>query len=299
MLRLLLVTFVLLLVLLVSIFAFFFFVLEPADRTLLFSRKETIKTSDVERTYRIIGNYNQGKNKPLLIGLHGFRDRSLWLGAYSGVHLLADQEDILVALPDGRRQSWNGVFCCGWSYLNKSDDVSFIMDMIEDIKSKHAVDESRIYIFGFSNGGLMAQRMLHERPDTFAAAASFMSGVGDNDQTLDISNAKTPLLLVNGTEDIYVPIEEPRSIPGFNFIPAHQTADIWASQLGIYGKSGSIRQNYTEYTWNDENGAESPQLILRIYDARHRWPQWRFPDFPQSIPEPTKDMWSFLRQHSL
>lgn len=299
MLRLLLVTFILLLLLLVGLFTFFFFVLEPADRTLLFSRKETIKTNGVERTYRVIGNDTKNEAKPLLIGLHGFRDRSLWLGAYSGVHILADQEDILVALPDGRRQSWNGVFCCGWSYLNNSDDTSFIMGMIEDITSKHSVDKSRIYIFGFSNGGLMAQRMLHEYPDTFAAAASFMSGVGSNDQTLNISNAKAPLLLVNGTEDVYVPVKESRDIPGFNFIPAHETADIWAAQLGVYGKKATSKQNYTEYTWSDNGGSTSQQLVLRIYDARHRWPEWRLPDFPRSIPEPTQAMWDFLRQHSL
>lgn len=298
MLKLLLAICIVLLLLLIGLVMSFFFVLQPADRALFFSQKQTIQSQNTTRSYRTVAPKNSDK-KPLLIGLHGFRDRGLWLGAYSGVHLLAEQENIVIALPDGRQQSWNGTFCCGWSYLNNAEDTEFILDMIEDIKSRHAIDESRIYIFGFSNGGLMAQRMIAEHPGVFAGAASFMSGVGDNDNMLDVSDAKTPLLLVNGTKDVYVPVETPRKIPGFNFIPAHQTADIWANQFGLSGKTSTSKKDHTEYRWNNADGTESSRLALRIYESRHRWPQWRLPHFSSTTPKPTQDMWEFLKQHSL
>lgn len=293
--RFILFLLILLLVALVSLILALFFLFTSADRSLLTNQSKTIQVGAEARSYKLV-NGSDNEPKPLVIGLHGYRDRSWWLAAYSGLHLLAEEEDITLALPSGKKQSWNGIFCCGWSYLNNTDDIRFITEMIDDITTNNTIDTQRIYVVGFSNGGILAQRLLHERPDLFAAGVSVMSGVGDRNQTLDISNAQAPLLLVQGTDDTYVPLRE--QLPGndFNFLPADETAEIWASHYGLSDKQLEEADGYDEYTWR--NGADN-KLVQRIYKTSHRWPEWRIWKFPNKTPESTQLMWEFLNQHRL
>ena len=292
--RVLMFIFILLVVLIFIALVFVWLVLAPEDRKLLVTPQKTVQVNGVERSYRVI-NSSRDEPKPLVIGLHGYRDRSWWLSAYSGLHNLAAKEDFTLALPDGKRQSWNGVFCCGWSYVNNVEDIAFIRTMIEEIARDTSIDENRIYVVGFSNGGILAQRLLAQEPDLFAAGASVMSGVGDKDNTLDIADAKAPLLLVNGKTDQYVPLEQTRDdVDGFNFLPALETADIWAEQYELEERQKTEKHEYDEYTWATDT---EDKLQLRVYEAGHRWPEWRLWDFPNKAPESTRDVWRFLSQH--
>ncbi len=293
--RIILFTFVVLFVALVSAVVLFFFILAPSDRKLLFTPVKTVSVQNEERSYRLVNGSND-EARPLLIGLHGFHDRAWWMSAYSGLHILADKEDVTLALPSGQKQSWNGKFCCGWASQNDIDDIAFITAMIDDIRKDNAIDSQRIYVVGFSNGGMLAQRLLHERPDLFAAGVSVMSGVGDRETTLDISDAQAPLLLVQGTTDNYVPLNEQLSSAGFNFLPANDTAEIWATHYGLRDKQLQQTDAYDEYTWESDN---NNQLVQRIYDTSHRWPQWRIWQLPDSVPPSTQEMWNFLYQHRL
>lgn len=291
--RFILLILVFLFVTVVSAIIIFFFLLAPGDRRLLFTGSQAITVNGTERSYKLV-NETDNEPRPLIIALHGFRDRAWWLSGYSGLHILAENEGATLALPSGRGQSWNGQFCCGWAYLNNVDDVSFITQMITNIQREHAIDDSRIYLVGFSNGGILVQRLLHERPDLFAAGVSVMSGVGDNDNTLDISNATAPLLLVQGTQDNYVPLREQLSSGGFSFLPANDTANIWAEHYGLTGKQLEQTSAYDEYTWESDT---KNQLVQRIYETSHRWPQWRIATFPDAAPDSTQAMWDFLYQH--
>jgi polyhydroxybutyrate depolymerase len=293
--RILLLFLIGLLALVLAVIVVFIVLLAPADRRLLFNRVKTVTIGDTKREYYVV-NGSTETEKPLIIGLHGYRDMSRWLAVYSGLNVLAEQEDVVLALPNGQRQSWNGVFCCGWSSENDVNDVAFIAEMIESIKADHQIDASRIYVVGFSNGGILAQKLLAERPDLFAGGVSVMSGVGDRRTTLDIDDAKAPILFINGTRDNYIPIDEPSTQRDFNFVPANETAQIWADHYGLTGKQSQETSAYEEFTWTNDI---DNQLIQRLYDSSHRWPNWRLWGFPNEAPQSTQDIWTFLNQHSL
>ncbi len=272
----------------------FLFVLTPADRTLLLSSKQSIDVAGDKRTYSL-QNQSSDASQPLVIALHGFRDRSAWMAAYSGLHILAEEEGFTLALPDGKRQSWNGLFCCGWSFINQTDDIAFIQAMIDDIDANYTIDRQNIFVLGFSNGGVLAQKLLAERPELFAAGASLMSGVGNQETQLDISNATAPLLLINGTDDSYVPLQEfDDTNNDFQFMPAYQTADIWAEHYGLTDKTQEDTPEFTRFRWqNDANR----QLEQHIYDTTHRWPDWRLWRFPRDVPSATVEIWDFFAYH--
>ena len=68
---------------------------------------------------------------------------------------------------------WNATeFRCN---VEKSpvDDVADLLNLIAEIRKRHAVDPRRIYLVGHSNGGFMTNRLLCEAPGLFGAAASF------------------------------------------------------------------------------------------------------------------------------
>jgi len=78
---------------------------------------------------------------------------------------------ILVAYPQGLENSWNAGVCCGAAVTNDHDDVGFIRAMLAAIAAEGAVDRSRVYVSGLSNGGAMTQRLACEAANVFAAAA--------------------------------------------------------------------------------------------------------------------------------
>ncbi len=294
--RLILVLFTILLLLTITFLVVVLVVFTPGDRRLFISFSESLVVDGKNRHYKIVNASPKNTDpQPLIIGLHGYRDRAEWFAAYSGLHLLAEQEDAILALPSGLRNSWNGTFCCGWAWQNNAADAAFVLKMIEAIEQNYTVDASRIYIVGFSNGGILAQKLLNDAPDIFTAGAAVMSGVGDKNTLLDISNATAPLLLVNGTADAYVPLKEMQpDVAGFTFLPAFDSADIWAEQYDLTGNQATTEDIFTRYTWKNDTNRQLEQLI---YETSHRWPSWRLWTLPNEVPRSTQVIWEFLSSH--
>lgn len=68
------------------------------------------------------------------------------------------------------------------------DDVAFMDAIIANLKSTHTIDEKRLYVSGFSNGGQMVARLMVERSKTFAA---FAIAAGNMAQSIT-GNAERP-----------------------------------------------------------------------------------------------------------
>jgi poly(3-hydroxybutyrate) depolymerase len=66
-------------------------------------------------------------------------------------------------------RAWNAGICCGGA---TADDVTYLRHVITAVSHRVAVDRHRVYVVGFSNGGMMALRAICDAPDVFAAAAS-------------------------------------------------------------------------------------------------------------------------------
>lgn len=108
---------------------------------------------------------------PLLFYFHGSNCVPLYGAEQSGWHDIADKEGFIVVYPEASRNAlWNV-----WSVAEELDDDAFILSLIEHMKAVHPIDESRIYVSGFSMGAMMAHAMASMHPDVFAAAAPFNS----------------------------------------------------------------------------------------------------------------------------
>ena len=100
---------------------------------------------------------------PLVLDFHGWTENVSHQRSISGFEALAQSEGFIVAWPHGLCSSWNaGLQCCAPASDNKIDDMGFVRKMIEQLVSKHHIDDSRIYVTGLSNGCAMTQRIANE-----------------------------------------------------------------------------------------------------------------------------------------
>ena len=152
---------------------------------------------------------------PLVIVLHGHganveittgktraaAPQSEWL-------TLAEKKSFLVLYPEGitspdKLQGWND--CRSDATTNpETDDVGFLLKLLELLKQELPIDSNRVYVTGTSNGGHMAIRLALEAPEKFAAIAPILGAMPANSECAD-KLASMPILFMNGTKDPIMP----------------------------------------------------------------------------------------------
>ncbi len=104
---------------------------------------------------------------PLLFNFHGVNCVPLYGAEQSNWHDIADREGFIVVYPAPAKSK------C-WNIVNEStliSDFDFVLALIEHMKDIHPIDETRIYVAGFSMGGMMTHALSGAYPDIFAAGA--------------------------------------------------------------------------------------------------------------------------------
>jgi polyhydroxybutyrate depolymerase len=90
-----------------------------------------------------------------------------------GFEPLAEASGTVIAYPDALDGSWNdgrtGVDHP--SNINQVDDLGFLRALIDDLTAHAGVDADRVWVVGYSNGGMMASRAACELADHLSAVA--------------------------------------------------------------------------------------------------------------------------------
>jgi polyhydroxybutyrate depolymerase len=146
---------------------------------------------------------------PVLVVLHGAGGNAAKAEFATGLSDYAQSDDFIVVYPSGTQVAeipeqlgWNADGCCGVPAASGVDDVGFITAVLDDIESKYAVDAERIYVAGFSNGGMMTYRLSCELGDRIAGIAVIAGAFNVSECE---SDARTDVLIVHGTDDQTVP----------------------------------------------------------------------------------------------
>ena len=146
--------------------------------------KVDIRINGFRRTYRvhIPPGYHADIQLPLVVVIHGAFDTAEGIEKISKFSRLADKEKFVVLYPNGFGlmgflQHWNAGHCCGKAADDQLDDVGFIATAIEDVASRFNIDRARIYMVGFSNGGMLAYRFAAEKSELLAAVAPLAASI--------------------------------------------------------------------------------------------------------------------------
>lgn len=161
-----------------------------------------------------IPNAPQSK-RPLVLLYHGhFGSADVMTGAngkkapYKRWLSLAERENFLVAIPNGergadRKRGWND--CRADAHSNpETDDVRFSLQLIDALNSQYAVDLTRVYATGTSNGGNMVLRLAMEAPQYFAAVAAIVASNPLHNECRE-KHQPISVLIMNGTDDPFLP----------------------------------------------------------------------------------------------
>jgi poly(3-hydroxybutyrate) depolymerase len=115
--------------------------------------------------------YQPDKRLPLVIALHYYPGTGDQLRQLTGFDAKADQDNVLVAYPDGHGMGFNALTCCG-----TQDDVGFLKALTGHLIETWRADPDRVYLTGISNGGDMSFRMAVEATGMFAAIGVVSGG---------------------------------------------------------------------------------------------------------------------------
>lgn len=115
-----------------------------------------------------------GKNRALVVVLHGSTQSAESYDTGSGWSDLADECGIALLYP-GQRRSNNLIGSFNW-FENRDSKRGIgeplsIRQMIARVVDDHAVDPSRVFVTGMSSGGAMTSVMLATYPEVFAGGA--------------------------------------------------------------------------------------------------------------------------------
>jgi polyhydroxybutyrate depolymerase len=170
------------------------------------ARRDVVQAGDKERTYLVYVPANLPPQAALVIVLHGSGMDGARMRRCTSYEFecLADQHGFVVLYPNGYRGNWNDCrkHATFPAKRENIDDMGFIRALIGRVKQEQGIDEKRVYVFGYSNGGHMAFRLTMEAPDEVAAVAAVAASLPMPDASSCPQQGRTSrVMLINGTSD--------------------------------------------------------------------------------------------------
>jgi polyhydroxybutyrate depolymerase len=166
-----------------------------------------------QRGYTVAAPPGAGAGTSLVLVFHGSNQTSQKFRAFTGnsFDALASAGGTVVAYLDGFRGHWNDARAAsGFAARTENiDDVAFAGAVISELRARHQIDRSKVYAAGFSNGGQMVIRLIHQVPGLLAGAAIIAATQPSPDNFLLAGAPPVPLpvVLIHGTRDPIVAYE--------------------------------------------------------------------------------------------
>lgn len=223
---------------------------------------------------------------PALVMLHGATGSGSHMELVSGMTPIAAANGFVVAYPNGTAVgpnagglAWNAGTCCGRPVQAAVQDVAFLEAVIANLVDHHRVDPARVYLAGFSNGGMLAYRYMCD-------SAMGVAGIAVVGGALNVTSCAAPrpvsLLVIHGEADPTVPYDG--GLPSATAIEklgrwvnasVADATDFWSTRDSCSGHSvvasggASAGVERVEYTGCI---AGSGVTIISLANTTHHWP---------------------------
>ncbi len=229
---------------------------------------------DVDRTYRIYRPFVVLEHPALVIALHPVFSDGFVMESESHLDAQAERMGWIVAYPDGVLDGWDG-FGSGpttWGDHPGADDVAFIHDLIARLQASDGVDPDRVYVTGFSRGGLGTYYIGCKLSTEVAAIAPVAGNMATANGSADVPchlAGPVSVYAIHGTADASIPFAG-----GTTDIPFSPFLDVIAKWRGWDGCTGDgvdmTDGNSTTTTWACRGGSA---VAMRVVNGGwHWWP---------------------------
>jgi polyhydroxybutyrate depolymerase len=168
---------------------------------------DSVEVAGRSRTFTVVGTRNGPPVRALVLIFHGSRQTGEKHRAFTGRTFDAPAESgaAVVAYLDGFKGNWNDARRGDGFPARRHaiDDVAFTRAVIDKLAASHGIDRGRVFAVGFSNGGQMVIRLLHDAPELIAGAAVIAATMPAPEDFLvtDAVPVPKPVLLIHGTKD--------------------------------------------------------------------------------------------------
>lgn len=275
-----------------------------------FTQYDSLLFEGYNRTYlvHLPTGYTGAEELPLVIVMHGGFGTAVSAQNKSKFSLKADSENFIVVYPEGVKggalniSSWNAGWCCGFASSSNINDVGFIDSLLNTLIGQYAIDTSRIYASGMSNGGFMAYRLACELSDRIAAIAPVASSMSMETCS---PNRPVPVIHFHSYLDSNVPYLGGIGDGFSNHYnsPQDSIMNAWSNLNNCVTIADTVVDNaeYTFTKWtNCACGTEIHHYIT--HDGGHSWPGGGESVVGDSVSEfinATDLIWSFFQHYSL
>ncbi|MCQ2219887.1 MAG: hypothetical protein MJZ12_00755 [Prevotella sp.] len=239
--------------------------------------QEKLMSDGVERNMIVYAPKNIEKNRPLLISMHGMNQDAAYQKNQANYEAVADTAKFVVVYPDGIDRGWD---------LGSMKDINFITNIIDEMVKRYSIDRNRVYLSGFSMGGMMTYYAMTKIADKIAAFAP-VSGynMGGPNAT---SSRPVPIIHVHGTSDDVC-----------SYSPVQSHIDAWVKRNGCSAsareelpKTGPSNTSARIYRYlNGEGGVEVAHL--KLPGKGH----WHSND--PAVAMTNIEIWNFCKRYSL
>ena len=275
-----------------------------------------IEHSGLNREYLLYipPNIDNRENLPVIFNFHGYLGQAEQFFNQTDLVEIANNNSVVLVYPQGSdlpvgASHWNAApsSSSSTSFVNKSstDDIGFFKALLDEINQNNIIDLNRVYVIGYSNGGMFSY-FLACNTENIIAAVGDVAGTMLN-ETFNSCNPSSPIpiLKIHGTSDRVV------SYNGYDegeFKSVEEVLDFWKSNnksnnnesienLGstsVYSEfyNTSVNVNFEKYTFDsDENNSEI--VHYKIINGGHWW------DYSSDKHLKTSTiLWDFFSKHS-
>ncbi len=241
---------------------------------------DNITVDGTSRSYNVYAPKNLGESRPLLIFCHGYSQDANWMQNNEfkndnvSMEAVCDTAKFVVVFPNGINNSWD---------TGGDRDINFIKAIIEKMATQYKIDRNRVYLGGFSMGGMLTYHAMNKIPDLIAAFCP-VSGYPMGGATANASVRPIPILHIHGTGD-----------GTCSFSGVQPALDVWIKHNGC-PTTAKVVNNYNGFnakmhTWGPGNNGVEVKL-LELADKGH----WICKE-PQVYTG--KEIWNFCKRFSL
>lgn len=245
-------------------------------------------------------------NAPLVVVLHGYTSSAKKIMDYSKMNVLADENNFAVVYPQGTKDTkGNSFWNVGYSFHEgvETDDVDYIVKLVEYLQKKHTLSASNTFLTGMSNGGEMCYLMACKHPEIFAATAPIAGTIFIEFFKNCDSNNPIPIFAVFGTNDAVTNYNgDLNNRDGWG--PYHSipyTVDYWAKAMDYtrvqIDTLPDINTQDSSFVVSTQYLNEQKRLELLFYqvvNGGHDWPgAWGNKDINTS-----QEIWRFFERYT-
>ena len=154
------------------------------------AQADDITVDGTKRNYIVYAPSNLGSKRPLLISCHGMNQDAAYQKGMLQIESVADTAKFVTVFPNGIDHSWD---------LSGERDLRFMRVLIDEMVKRYDIDRNKIYLSGFSMGGMFTYFAMNRMADVFAAFAP-ISGYPMWGASFT-SSRPIPIIHTHGTSD--------------------------------------------------------------------------------------------------